>query len=217
MRKLEMLLCGVALSLAAGAAGAETLYRWTNADGVVAFSDELKRIPEAYRAGAVKVETANLSSYTRYTPANPTQGAAYEQELAARTDRRRELNAAAAADTAKLVAPATGPSLGQVRVNGKLSLALPAGQAASDEPIVVEEHRVRMGGCNHARVRGEAGRQGPLRRAPSHQFERHELDEPGRGDRRGGVSPARATPRSRDPAHAVAGTAVSFASTKRVR
>lgn len=147
MRKLEMLLCGVALSLAVGAAGAETLYRWTNADGVVAFSDELKRIPEAYRAGAVKVETANLSSYTRYTPANPTQSAAYEQELAARTERLRELNAAAAADTAKLVAPATGPSLGQVRVNGKLSLALPAGQAASDEPIVVEEHRVRMGGA----------------------------------------------------------------------
>jgi hypothetical protein len=145
MRKLDMLLCGVALSLAAGPAGADTLYRWTNADGVVAFSDELKRIPEAYRASAVKIETADLTSYTRYTPANATQSEAYEQELEARSERLRELNAAAATETAQ-PGPATGASLGEVRVNGKLSLALPAG-LASDEPIVVEEHRVRSGGA----------------------------------------------------------------------
>jgi hypothetical protein len=147
MRKLDMLLCGVALSLAAGAAGAETLYRWTNGEGVVAFSDSLKRIPEAYRASAVKIQTSNLTSYTRYTPANPTQSGAYERELEARSARLREINAAAAADAAQFVAPATGASLGEVRVNGKLSLALPAGQAASDEPVVVEEHRVRSGGA----------------------------------------------------------------------
>jgi hypothetical protein len=145
MRKLTMLGCWVlSLSLALGAS-AGTLYRWTNADGVVSFSDDPKRIPEAYRASAVSMKGSSLATYKRYTPAPAAEAKNYRERLDAHVARMRTLNAEIAAEEAA-AEPAAAPSpLGEVRVNRKLSLALPEG-VLGDEPIVVEEHRVRDGG-----------------------------------------------------------------------
>ena len=145
MRTLNMLSgIGLALALAAGAQ-AGGLYRWTNADGVVAFSDDLKRIPEAYRASAVSVSRSSLASYPRYTPAPAAESKSYRERLGTHLERMRALNEEVAAE--RLAATARPPqgSLGDVRVSRKLSLALPEDVRSSEEPIVVEEHRVRDG------------------------------------------------------------------------
>ena len=135
---------GLVALMISSSANAGSLYRWTNADGVVAFSDEMKRVPEAYRASAVRIQTASLASYKRFTPAQPAQSKSYAEQLDAQVRRLRVLNAEVDAEQAP-VARATGPELGQVRVNGRLSIALPGSQLASDEPLRVEEHRVRTG------------------------------------------------------------------------
>jgi hypothetical protein len=145
MRMLNMLSgLSLALALSASAAAGE-LYRWTNADGVVSFSDDVKRIPEAYRASAVVVKTSSLASYERFTPARAAESESYRERLGAYVERMRALNDEVAAE--RLTAtpkPALG-SLGDVRVNHKLSVALPDDVRASGEPVVVEEHRVRDG------------------------------------------------------------------------
>jgi hypothetical protein len=135
---------GLLVSIVASAASAGSLYRWTNSDGVIAFSDEMKRIPEAYRASAVRVETSNLASYKRFTSAQPAQSQSYTERLRAQVARLRVLNAEVAAEQAP-PSRVAGHELGQVRVNGKLSVSLPDALIASDEPLVVEEHRVRAG------------------------------------------------------------------------
>jgi hypothetical protein len=138
------MLSGFVLALAlSSAAQAGAIYRWTNADGVVAYSDELKRIPEAYRASAVAVKPSNLASYARYTPAPAAESKTYRERLGEHVERMRALNDAVAAER---LAPARAlGALGDVRVNRKLSIALPESARASDEPVVVEEHRVRDG------------------------------------------------------------------------
>jgi hypothetical protein len=141
MRKLWLWLGACALLAVSASAG--TLYRWTNADGVVSYADELKRVPEAYRASAEPVKTASLSSYKQFTPAPAAESKNYTARLGEHVERLREVNEAAAPAPA---APQGGQTLGQVRVNGKLSVALPGEGADGMEPIVVEEHRVRSGG-----------------------------------------------------------------------
>jgi preprotein translocase subunit SecD len=143
--RLLMFLSGVALALAS-AASADGLYRWTNADGVVSFSDDLKRIPEAYRASAVAVKGEDLAGYKQFTPAPAAETETYRERLNAHADRMRALNESVAAEQAAAKpAPAQGASIGEVRVSRKLSLAMPEGVQAGAEPIVVEEHRVRDG------------------------------------------------------------------------
>jgi hypothetical protein len=144
--RMQNLLSGSVLAVVlAASAQAGTLYRWTNADGVIAFSDDLKRIPEAYRAGAKAVKTASLASYLRYTPAPAAENQDYRERLAAHVERMRALNEEIAAERLAATQPLPVGSLGDVRVNRKLSVALPADVRASDEPVVVEEHRVRDG------------------------------------------------------------------------
>jgi hypothetical protein len=144
--RMRNVLTGIGLALAlASAANAGTVWRWTNADGVVAFSDDLKRIPEAYRDSAVAVKASNLASYKRFTPAPAAESKTYTERLDAHVARMRALNEQVAEEQRAAEPPAPTGSIGDVRVNRKLSVALPAGVRASDEPIVVEEHRVRDG------------------------------------------------------------------------
>jgi hypothetical protein len=144
--RMRNLLSGLGLALVlASAAQAGAIYRWTNADGVVAYSDDLKRIPEAYRASAVAVKRGSLASYERYTPAHAAESKTYRERLGAHVERMRTLNEAVAAEQlAATPAPARG-ALGDVQVNRKLSIALPESVRESGEPVVVEEHRVRNG------------------------------------------------------------------------
>jgi len=144
MRKRYMLSCWVLALAFVNTASAGTLYRWTNSEGVVAFSDDPKRIPEAYRAGALAVKASSLTSYKRYTPAPAAETKTYRDRLEAHVDRMRALNAEIAAEARAAAPVRTQQSLGEVRVSQKLALALPEG-VQGDEPIIVEEHRVRDG------------------------------------------------------------------------
>jgi len=79
-----------AIWLAPAPAGAGTLYRWKTKDGTLAFADDVKRIPERYRAHAEEIQTEGLDGYGRLTP---TDGAAQQEradQLGARLEGLRE-------------------------------------------------------------------------------------------------------------------------------
>jgi Domain of unknown function (DUF4124) len=147
MPKLTLLLLSLtapALTLAlAGAALAGPAYRWTTADGSVAFSDDLKKIPTQYRASAERVGTRSLQGYPRYTPAQ--SGKASDERTAAmlaRIERLREINGMAR--PAGAAAPFEGsPSHTILRLDDRTSLTIPGDRFAHEEPVVVEERRVR--------------------------------------------------------------------------
>ena len=129
------------LALLAAPVAAETLYRWTAADGSVSFSDDVKRIPSQYRASATRMRTGDLAGYARYTPAETRAARTDRSEaLAARIDRLRAFNEEAAA-------PAYGKRGAQsdviLRLDNRASVTIPNDGSASDEPVVVEERRVR--------------------------------------------------------------------------
>ncbi len=147
MRTLDKLgwIAGLAL-LAATSASAGSLYRWTNADGVISYSDDLKRIPPAFRAGAVRIPERDLTSYERYTPSRAPASASYLERLNAYNDRMRVLNADAEAEQrARRARPtATFPTTA-VAVNGRNAIAIPPAMVVGDEPVLIEERRVRTG------------------------------------------------------------------------
>ena len=142
MRKLVLLeVVGSLLAVAvATSAAAETVYRWTAADGSVAFTDDAKRIPAQYREQAQRTRSGDLASYGRYTPARAS-AQSREAQLAERLERLREINAADHAPAA----PPRGSAGTQtiLQLNNRSSIAIPNEQLVGDEPVVVEQRRVR--------------------------------------------------------------------------
>lgn len=142
MRKLMMLeVVGslLAVVVATSAAG-ETVYRWNAADGSLAFTDDAKRIPAQYREQAQRTRTGDLASYGRYTPA---RAPAYtrETQLAERLERLRAINAAGEAPAVPVRASAGTQTI--LQLNNRSSIAIPNEQLVGDEPVVVEQRRVR--------------------------------------------------------------------------
>jgi hypothetical protein len=136
---LEVVGSLLAVAVATSAAG-ETVYRWNAADGSVAFTDDAKRIPAQYREQAQKTRTGDLASYGRYTPA---RAGAYprEAQLAERLERLRAINATAEAPAAPVRASAGTQTI--LQLNNRSSIAIPNEQMIGDEPVVVEQRRVR--------------------------------------------------------------------------
>lgn len=66
-----VLIVTLAASLAL-ADGPTVAYKFVDRDGVVNFTDELKRVPEAYKASAEKIELGALADYERFTPRTTT-------------------------------------------------------------------------------------------------------------------------------------------------
>jgi hypothetical protein len=129
----------LALALAAPAS-AETVYRWTAADGSLAFTDDAKRIPAQYRAHSKRSQSGDLANYERYTPTKASAESS-EARLAARLQRLREINAGSSAGA---VAPAEASGAQTIlQLDNRTSIAIPNDEAGSDDPIVVEERRVR--------------------------------------------------------------------------
>jgi Domain of unknown function (DUF4124) len=142
MLKLNTLLLSFLLTVAvASAASAGSVYRWTATDGSLAFSDDAKKIPSQHRATAKRVKTGDLDGYARYTPAE-TRAAARERvlQLNDRLERLRALNATPGDVTAPVRVGETSTIL---RLDNRASVTIPNEDLASEEPIVVEERRVR--------------------------------------------------------------------------
>lgn len=140
-----LLLLAVALAVPASS---ETLYRWTTDEGSVAFSDDLKRVPERYRAQAKAIETRRLPGYARYTPTDAQAGAAHAERLAARLERLREVNAPEPTRvTLPLGVAQAGGAETVLRLNDRTTVRVPTARPGDGEgPVVVDEVRVRRPG-----------------------------------------------------------------------
>jgi len=87
------------LVVAAGSsASAGELYRWVTGDGTIAFTDDAKRIPKAYRGEARQSHAPSLRSFARFTPVDAKADAERTAQLEARLDYLRALNAPDTAD-----------------------------------------------------------------------------------------------------------------------
>jgi hypothetical protein len=154
MRNLWMWTTAVALAAGTLPAAAGPLFSWTAEDGTVSYTDDAKRIPERYRAGAKQVPAGKLDGYARLSPAEPAAQSEYVAQLTERLARLRALNraldedaayeAAAAAGYGYPGAPAEGPET-LVRVGRDLQVRVPQTASAS-APVVVEDVRVRPDG-----------------------------------------------------------------------
>lgn len=105
------------LMAAGGIAAAEpasaetgTLYRWESADGTVSFTDDVKRIPERYRADAATIDRTVLSDYGRFTPTDAAASAVHAERLSRRLEALRDANAAVPEATEE-AAPAVRPTV----------------------------------------------------------------------------------------------------------
>lgn len=129
------------LALATPSLGA-TLYKWTAEDGSTAFTDDLKRIPERYRAQAKALETGGLTTYERFSPTDSARRREHQARLEERLERLREFNRGAGEAAAPEVAVQGPASETVLQVNDKFAVRVP--NVASDEaPVIVEEVRVR--------------------------------------------------------------------------
>ena len=102
------------MMMATTPATAGQLYRWTTSDGTVAYSDDAKRVPEAYRASAARTTVKALGSYDRFTPSDDKAQARYAERLDARLERLRALNGTEApvtTPTASVQHPVSGMDL----------------------------------------------------------------------------------------------------------
>jgi len=139
---LSLSLTGSLLTVAlAGAAAAGPAYRWTAADGSIAFSDDLKKIPSQYRASAERVGTRNLADYPRYTPAE--SGPARSDRTAALVERIERLRAINATEPGFAAPSASSQTHTILRLDNRASITIPNDRTADAEPVVVEERRVR--------------------------------------------------------------------------
>jgi len=85
---------GVLLGVAAAApVEAVTLYRWKSDDGSISYTDDLKRVPERYRAKAEEIQSEGLEGYARFTPTDSAASKQYSDKLTARLDSLRAWNA----------------------------------------------------------------------------------------------------------------------------
>lgn len=157
MRKFR----GVALALVLGAgvlmgsasADAKTVYRWATEEGVISFTDELKRVPERYREQVTRIDTKTLSSAKRFSKMSTPATASHAPQLEARLESLRAQNDAEVAARAVTAAPAPvldGLVLSGLRRDGSrmrttdaLTPTLNLGAVDSEAPVVVEEIRVR--------------------------------------------------------------------------
>ncbi len=69
------------------------IYRWESDDGVLAFTDDARRVPARYRAEAATIRRRPLKQHARFTPTDPEAALRYAERLADRLERLRALNA----------------------------------------------------------------------------------------------------------------------------
>ena len=153
MRKLTIRMILALSALAAftlvalpGTAG--TLYKWVAEDGTVAFSDDIERVPERYRAKVEARETKGLGDFERFSPTDDAAQAEYRERLAARLERLRALNAALESGPQHVARthPSERPGFeAVVEVNDSTSVRVPSNPGL-DGPVVVEEVRVLRDG-----------------------------------------------------------------------
>jgi len=181
MRMLKMWKWTAALALVAFAlpASAETLFRWTAEDGSVSFTDDAKRIPARYRSASQSIQTGGLAGYKQYSPTKADAQAVYREQLAARLERLRELNASLEAPMyaqpvgAASVNAGTSGTDAYVRVGRDLTVRVPQTDAELG-PVIVDDVRVKRSGelaTVHDTIVSQGGRVLLVVRGDPHLFD----------------------------------------------
>ena len=148
------LIVGVGVGTAAASADAKQVYRWETEEGVVSFTDELKRVPERYRNQVVQVDTETLSSAKRFSKMATPATALHAEQVVARLESLRAINREETTAEPSGAATVSGVSLSGLRRDGArlrttdaVVPTLDLGAVADGEaPIGVEEIRVRSEG-----------------------------------------------------------------------
>lgn len=160
-RLLPRTLIAVAVLVAVAApAGAKVVYRWKTDDGVHAFTDDPKRIPEKYRSQAKASQMRSLHGYKRYTPAQVSGTKAHAKRMEESAAEMARLNARLSGRSAlppgvvRGALPSDAAEL-LIAPNGATGLRINAGgiDGYSGEPLVIEEKRAYVRGLNSTRTR----------------------------------------------------------------
>ena len=152
------LIAAAVLFAVAAPASAKVVYRWKTDDGVYAYSDDARRIPEKYRAEARTGPLRTLRGYNRYTPAQISGTQAYLKRTQKSAAEMAKLNARVhGARTGGAVgsaygAPANDGAVLWVGQSGQSTVALQEGLSDSDEPIIIEQKRFYVPGLNSTRT-----------------------------------------------------------------
>lgn len=144
---------GLVLGFAAPAL-AQGLWRFQASNGVWAYVDDEKKIPEAYKSAAEQVGDMNLADYAKYTPADAAAQQAYGEALAKRVELLRAINEEQAAGrrvrvftpSGALREGARGDVKTVVRTSEEFGTSLETQigtGGAGDEPVITEQVRLR--------------------------------------------------------------------------
>ncbi|CAG1006940.1 hypothetical protein MYXO_03527 [Myxococcaceae bacterium] len=153
----RLLCCTVAAGLVlalAGSADAKVVYRWKTDDGVVAFTDDPKRIPEKYRADARASTLRPLRSYRNFTPAQRSGTRAHLEQMRESARALGKLNERLSGRVRSgVVAPGTAAgeeAVLRVGSAGQTQVEIQSPEF-SDAPFVIEQKRFYVPGLDVTR------------------------------------------------------------------
>lgn len=141
-------------TLLAPPVSAGSIYGWRNEDGVHAYTDDERAIPERYRNSVVVSKSRGLVGYERLTVQKGSRGADHGKRIQERLQALREDHARALenAGAAQAVSAPGGAvvSLGSAGL-GQPRVELSAADPATLEPLVIESLITRRHGDLHTR------------------------------------------------------------------
>lgn len=139
-RSRRLLVAGALTLGLAAPASAGGFYHYQTEDGVQAYTDDARRVPERYRGDAKFEASQSLSDYARHTGQDAAAISRYAERLEARIERLRAFNAEAEA-VAQLAR--AGGATTVVRAGGLEAPTIEVRASEGDEPVVVEKRRYR--------------------------------------------------------------------------
>jgi len=137
---------GLLVATLAVPASAGSFFKYETEDGGIAFTDDPKRIPAAYRDDAETIQRNGFGDFDRYTHAGANHVASHAGRTDARLDHLRNLNARMITPDA-VGAPMVGPQGLAIR-SGRYGQSVESysNPRAGDEPVIVETVRSRPDG-----------------------------------------------------------------------
>jgi hypothetical protein len=155
-RGVPRTLIAAALMLAvAGPAAAKVVYRWKTDDGVYAFTDDAKRIPEKYRSAAKASPLRPLQSYKHYTPAQRSGTTAHVRQMQKTAQDLRAINQRVYGQPNVTVEQVYGAPSNEAVLRtgttGQSTIEIQSGDE-SGEPIVSTQRRYYVPGLNSTRT-----------------------------------------------------------------
>lgn len=132
-------LTALALLGSSRANAGSTIYSWETEDGVYAFTDDVKSVPERYRDQVQTRSSAALEDYERFTPQVPSASDRYAEQLAARLEHLRAVNGGGAAEQPAQGERREAARTVTLRIGDEDSPSIDITASGDERPIVMEE------------------------------------------------------------------------------